>query len=562
MSGINIDPEIFSVFVLEAQERINRTINHLLNLEKNGIQISIINDIKREVHTLKGAAKMLGLKNINQATHILENFFKEFEENPDLINNTIITNMLYIMDNIEKAINKLPDEEIQIDISSLENLDISHPPESKKEIPPFQIFEQEEKEPDETDIIEKTSRRSEFIYVKGDKVKSLLNFCNIFNNYYGRFDFFLNQLKDFSNYLQNDEENRVFEKILNQYEHEINFYKLSARQLQDNISELLLVPLSSIFNNLPRLVRDISLEKGKKSEIVITGSEVGIDKRLIEDVKIMLMHIIRNAIDHGIEMPEERKAKGKTECGRIELKAAVVQDNIIIELKDDGKGLDIELIKQKAIKQNMVSKEKAESLSKEQIIDFIFQSGFSTAEQVTDISGRGVGMDIVADIMRALNSELIVSSEFHHGTQFILKLPLITSLYSITVFETAQQIFAIPSSYILSIIDIKKDKIKIIDRKLFYQNNEQYIQLFYLDTILKLHNFDNPNDTITLVLKIKNNVIGLVVSKVLFERKMVVKQLTALRNKTEIAAGLITLGSNKTVVVLNLLKMFELKLFY
>ncbi|HCL56827.1 MAG TPA: hypothetical protein DHW82_07445 [Spirochaetia bacterium] len=562
MSGINIDPEIFSVFVLEAQERINRTINHLLNLEKNGIQISIINDIKREVHTLKGAAKMLGLKNINQATHILENFFKEFEENPDLINNTIITNMLYIMDNIEKAINKLPDEEIQIDISSLENLDISLPPESKKEIPPFQIFEQEEKEPDETDIIEKTSRRSEFIYVKGDKVKSLLNFCNIFNNYYGRFDFFLNQLKDFSNYLQNDEENRVFEKILNQYEHEINFYKLSARQLQDNISELLLVPLSSIFNNLPRLVRDISLEKGKKSEIVITGSEVGIDKRLIEDVKIMLMHIIRNAIDHGIEMPEERKAKGKTECGRIELKAAVVQDNIIIELKDDGKGLDIELIKQKAIKQNMVSKEKAESLSKEQIIDFIFQSGFSTAEQVTDISGRGVGMDIVADIMRALNSELIVSSEFHHGTQFILKLPLITSLYSITVFETAQQIFAIPSSYILSIIDIKKDKIKIIDRKLFYQNNEQYIQLFYLDTILKLHNFDNPNDTITLVLKIKNNVIGLVVSKVLFERKMVVKQLTALRNKTEIAAGLITLGSNKTVVVLNLLKMFELKLFY
>ncbi|MAR92428.1 MAG: chemotaxis protein CheA [Pseudomonadales bacterium] len=326
----------------------------------------------------------------------------------------------------------------------------------------------------------------------------------------------------------------------------------NTRELQESVMRIRMLPISFTFSRFPRMVRDLSRQLGKKIELKMLGEQTELDKTVMEKIGDPLVHLVRNGIDHGLESPEQRLAAGKPETGTITLNAFHQGGNIVIEIIDDGKGLNRERILQKAIANGVISEH--ETLSDEQIQELIFQPGFSTAEQVTDVSGRGVGMDVVRRNIQELNGSIEVRSVEGQGSTFTIRLPLTLAILDGQLVEVGGQTYIIP---LVSIVESLQPDMRLINHVAggcdVFRLRDEYIPIIKLWEVFGLQpRSDNLAESLLVVVETGNTKVALVVDDLLGQQQVVIKSMATNYHKVDGISGATILGDGTVSLILEI----------
>jgi two-component system chemotaxis sensor kinase CheA len=326
--------------------------------------------------------------------------------------------------------------------------------------------------------------------------------------------------------------------------------------LQESVMRLRMVPIGTVFSRYPRLVRDFCRKTGKKIELVINGEETELDKTVIEIIGDPLTHLIRNSVDHGIELPSERLQKGKPETGTITLNAYHEGNHIAITVEDDGAGLDLEKIYQKALAKELISEK--EDLGDRDIANLIFMPGFSTAETVTDISGRGVGMDVVKKALNSLGGLIDIKTEKGRGTQFIIRLPLTLAIIQALLVKVDQEIYAIPLSAVNETLIVKTEELKTVGGLPMVKLRGNTLPLLSLRQKFDLPENNNLQEEIfVVVVGLGDQAIGLIVDELQGQQEIVIKTLGDYLNGLPGIAGATILGDGQVTLILDISSLIQ-----
>ncbi|MDR1575833.1 MAG: chemotaxis protein CheA [Treponema sp.] len=329
-------------------------------------------------------------------------------------------------------------------------------------------------------------------------------------------------------------------------------------ELQEGVMRIRMVPISQIFSRFPRLVRDLSKSLDKKINLVIEGEETELDKSVIEDLLDPIMHSVRNSIDHGIESREERKAAGKPEEGMVLLKATNEGNMIVIEISDDGKGIDVNAVKAKAVERGLISPNKI--LTDVEAFGLIFEPGFSTARQITSISGRGVGLDVVRRQIDKLNGTVNVSSEHGKGTKFIIKLPLTLAIIQGLLVRVGQEIYSIPITSVIESLRIKPDEIQMIDNYEVFNIRNDVISLLRLNRLFGIKTEEQTDYHFIVIVGTAEKKMGFMVDSLIGEEDVVIKPLRDQFTNSPGIAGASILGDGSVSLIIDVSQLLELGL--
>lgn len=323
--------------------------------------------------------------------------------------------------------------------------------------------------------------------------------------------------------------------------------------LQNIILTMRMVPVDQVFSRFPRMIRQLARDLNKNVEIEITGAETELDRTVIDEIGDPLVHLIRNAIDHGIETPDERKAKGKPEQGTIKLEAYHSGNHVFIEISDDGAGVNRQKVLQKAIKNGVVTEEQSASMTDQQVHQLIMSSGFSTADQISDVSGRGVGLDVVKNTIESLGGSITIESEENKGSLFSIQLPLTLSIISALLVELKEEKYAIPLSSIIETAIIHKDQIFHAHSKKVIDIRGKVIPLVFLNDVFEVPAEDEAaSDYISVVIVKKGDKIaGLVVDSFIGQQEVVLKSLGEYLSNTFAISGATILGDGQVALIID-----------
>ncbi|WP_457626195.1 chemotaxis protein CheA [Persephonella sp.] len=323
----------------------------------------------------------------------------------------------------------------------------------------------------------------------------------------------------------------------------------TVSDLQDAVMKLRMQPVKKIFSKFPRIVRDLAKKLNKKVNLILEGEDTEIDRSILDKLEDPLIHLVRNAIDHGIEAPEERVKAGKPEVGTIKLSAYQEGDRIIIAIEDDGRGIDVEKVKKKAVEKGLITPEQAENMSDKEAFELLFMPGFSTAEKVSDVSGRGVGMDVVASTIHSLRGTIEVESELGKGTKFVMKLPLTVAIIRTLMVGASNRIFAIPLYSVVEIVRYEPDKVKNIGQfKSFMLRDEVYL-LFSLNELFDMS--DEGEKQFIVIVRVGEKNIAISVEELFGEEEIVIKPLGKLLENVQGIAGATITGDGKVVLIVD-----------
>lgn len=326
----------------------------------------------------------------------------------------------------------------------------------------------------------------------------------------------------------------------------------TTSEIEEMVKNMRILPLSTIFQLFPRMVHNIAKDKNKKIDLVIEGADITADKTIIEELKIPLMHIIRNSIDHGIEDIETRKALGKNPIGKIEIKAIYKDNKVIVDVKDDGRGLDIEKIKRKALEKKLLTPEEISAISDEELTNLIFYPGFSTEDFVTELSGRGLGLDIVNNKINHLQGRIDIFSQLNQGTLTRIILPTTVASKKVFIIEEQKQLWAIETSVIKTIARINSDEIFEKDNKNYYIYNKNAIPIYTLSQILNFKNTTKENNKYTLmIIETDSLSFGIIVEKLISDQEIVHKKLAPPLYKVKHISGITTLANGEACLILS-----------
>ncbi|MDR0387436.1 MAG: chemotaxis protein CheA [Treponema sp.] len=329
-------------------------------------------------------------------------------------------------------------------------------------------------------------------------------------------------------------------------------------ELQEGVMRIRMVPISQIFSRFPRLVRDLSKSLNKKINLVIEGEETELDKSVIEDLLDPIMHSVRNSIDHGIESQEDRRAAGKPEEGMVLLKAANEGNMIIIEISDDGKGIDVEAVKAKAVERGLISPNKI--LSDVEAFNLIFEPGFSTAKTISAISGRGVGLDVVRRQIEKLNGTVTVSSEWGRGTKFIIKLPLTLAIIQGLLVRVGTEIYSIPITSVIESLRIKPEDIKMIDNYEVFNIRNDVLSLLRLNRLFGIKTEESQEYNFIVIVGTAEKKMGFMVDSLIGEEDVVIKPLRDQYTNSPGIAGASILGDGSVSLIIDVSQLLELGL--
>ena len=328
--------------------------------------------------------------------------------------------------------------------------------------------------------------------------------------------------------------------------------RLIIDEMESMVKNIRVLPISTVFNSFSRMVRDIANEKGKDIDFEIEGKDTCADKKIIEEIKTPLIHILRNAIDHGIESKEERIANGKSPVGRILLSAKQDDNKVIIDVFDDGQGFNLEKIKDRAVSRGFLTQEDIDSMTDEAIMNIIFWPGFTTGDSITSISGRGIGLDVVKTKISQLNGKVKVISEFGKGSCVHIEIPVTLTTLRVFLVQISGQTFAIPIQVITTFILKNQNEIKTNNgiRTIMYNNN--IIPLYYLSDILDLEPTPRGDKETILIIESDDKTIGLVVDKLLGDQDILQKKLSPPLYKVKNISGITNLASGELCLILNM----------
>ncbi len=329
--------------------------------------------------------------------------------------------------------------------------------------------------------------------------------------------------------------------------------------LQIDITEARMMPVGTVFNRFPRMIRDLAHKAGKQIEFVMEGQETGIDRSVIEHIRDPLVHLLRNAVDHGIETPELRQATGKPEKSTILLSAAHEQGYIAIKVRDDGKGIDGADLKEKAVNKGIISAEAASRMSDHEAVNLIFEAGFSTAEKITDVSGRGVGMDIVKQNIESLNGMINVETKVGEGSTFTLKLPLTLATIHGLLVSSGGTSYAIPLLSVSETLRLKPSEIQTVTQNEVIRLRDRVVPLLYLNEVLGTKKGESADGMVHIVVvKTGDRIVGLVVDALLEPQDVVVKSLGNFIGEIKGISGASILGTGEVALILDVPSVVKL----
>ena len=341
------------------------------------------------------------------------------------------------------------------------------------------------------------------------------------------------------------------------FQEQIEYLERITTTLHESVMKVRMVPIENTVNKFPRMIRDLSRRLKKPMELVMTGEDTELDRTVVDQIGDPLQHLLRNSADHGIEAPEVRKAAGKPETGQIFLNAYQEGNNVIIQVGDDGAGIDTEAVKQKAIERGLVSEEDAENLTKKDIIDFLFMPSFSMSKVVTDISGRGVGLDVVKSNIEALGGDVEVKSELGKGSTFTIRLPLTLAIIQALMVQVRDEKYAIALASIMNIENIAVSDIKYVQAKEVIYLRGLVIPLVHLDEVLDCKpREDKPDNLIVVIVKKGENYAGLVVDSLIGQQEIVIKSLGKVMDNNKMISGATILGDGDVAMILDSNAMF------
>ena len=333
---------------------------------------------------------------------------------------------------------------------------------------------------------------------------------------------------------------------------QIEYLESVTTNLHESVMKVRMVPIESVVSKFPRMIRDISKQLNKPMELYMSGEETELDRTVVDEIGDPLMHMLRNSADHGLEMPQERIARGKPETGSIFLDAYQDGHNVVIEVRDDGNGIDVERVRQKAIERGVMTEEQAYAADDSDIINLLFMPSFSTAKQVSDLSGRGVGLDVVKSKIEALSGEVDVKTKLGEGTTFTIRLPLTLAIIQALMVVVGGEKYAIALSGIQTIENINPKDVKTVESKEVINLRGTVIPLLRLDEILGCESQRDPDsDMIVVIAKKGDKLAGLVVDELIGQQEIVIKSMGKYINKCKFISGATILGDGEVALIID-----------
>ncbi|MBP9491689.1 MAG: chemotaxis protein CheW [Sulfurospirillum sp.] len=355
------------------------------------------------------------------------------------------------------------------------------------------------------------------------------------------------------------EERYEGEKFLEELNQVVSSISLVTTDLQIAVMKTRMLPIAKVFNKFPRMVRDLSRELGKQIELEISGEETELDKSIVEEIGDPLVHIIRNSCDHGIENAQTRLSRGKPEMGTIKLKAYNEGNHIVIEIADDGNGLDADILRSKAIEKGMISEREADSMSDKEAFALIFKPSLSTAKVVTNVSGRGVGMDVVKTNIEKLNGIIDVDSELGHGTVIKLKIPLTLAIIQALLVGAQEEYYAIPLASVLETVRIPLDEIYTIEGKNVLRLRDEVLSLVRLSDIFGVKQvYEGGEHTYVVVIGLAESKLGVVVDTLVGQEEIVIKSLGDYLQGIDGIAGATIRGDGRVTLIIDVAALMNL----
>ena len=360
--------------------------------------------------------------------------------------------------------------------------------------------------------------------------------------------------------IHNDVEERYEgEKFLEELNQVVAQLSVVTTDIQLAVMKTRMQPVAKVFNKFPRVVRDLSRELGKQIELEITGEETELDKSIVEEIGDPIMHMIRNSCDHGIEDPATRLANGKPEKGIIQLQAYNEGNHIVIEITDDGKGLDTNMLKMKAVEKKLITEKEADEMSDKEAFGIIFRPGFSTAAKVTNVSGRGVGMDVVKTNIEKLNGVIDIDSELGKGSTFKLKIPLTLAIMQSLVVGTQEEIYAIPLTSVLETVRVSIDSIYTIEGKNVLRLRDEVLSLVRLSDVFGVKQVFESNDLVyVVVIGVAESKLGIIVDIMVGQEEVVVKSMGDYLQNIRGIAGATVRGDGRIMLIVDVAAMMDL----
>ncbi|MDR1837107.1 MAG: response regulator [Treponema sp.] len=545
----------------------------------------------RTLHTLKGSSRMLEFKRIENLSHSLESVFVAFREQRIGLSEKAVKLILSSLDLLKSgfdAIKNTKDDAVDIQentenlslLAANEEFNLPKAADTRKKdmisdgeniIPPKQTESNIQSEKQQRE--QKKDLKSESIRLSIDKINGIiksiasLQSLEISAKSISQDSAALNRMiAEYSKILKNygkqepalAENFRKLERLSERLNSSLKNYAIDAgnsiRGAYDSVISLRTLPVSTIFDNYPRYVFELSSELGKKVQFSIEGKENEIDKNIIESLSEVFIHMVRNSIDHGIETPQERTAARKSETGKLSIVCSRESGSMKIVISDDGRGIDHEKIRQKAVQEGLLTEAAAASLSKEELTNFIFQSGFSTSGKVSSVSGRGVGMDVVRESIEALKGSIIVDSVWGKGTAFTIMVPLsIAALMGFPI-TCGTMKFIIPANFVDTIMLInKEDIITVVDRPEI-KYNDRIIKLYYLSHILEINYEKAMTSDVIFVVIIRSyeDIAALAVDNINSMRSVILKTMPELMENIPVFSGIVLNEDYEMVSVLHI----------
>lgn len=611
--------EILEDFLVEAFELVDQIDHDLVELESNPQDLELLNSIFRVAHTVKGSSSFLNFDVLTKLTHHMEDVLNKARHGDLKITPDIMDVVLESIDKMKTLLNCIRDNgndtAINMDLAPIcaklsaisdgngSNQNVSElKSEPLKEAPQAQAPIQEaEVELDVNQLsdaeveaeIERLLkvRKAEDQARREEKQKNIQNNVKVAQELPAtnkkvpaqgtgnatamdqtirvevkRLDHLMNLVGELvlgKNRLlkiyDDVEERYEGEKFLEELNQVVSQLSIITTDVQLAVMKTRMQPIAKVFNKFPRVVRDLSRELGKQIELEISGEETELDKSIVEEIGDPIMHMIRNSCDHGVENPKERLAAGKSEKGIVQLKAYNEGNHIVVEITDDGKGLDPAMLKQKALEKGLITEKEANQMSDKEAFAIVFRPGFSTAAKVTNVSGRGVGMDVVKTNIEKLNGVIEIDSELGKGSVFKLKIPLTLAIIQSLLVGTQEEYYAIPLASVLETVRVPIDSIYTIEGKNVLRLRDEVLSLVRLSDVFGVKQIlESESQTYVVVIGVAESKLGIIVDTLIGQEEIVIKSMGDYLQNIQGIAGATIRGDGRVTLIVDVGVMMNL----
>ncbi len=533
-------------YLNDAREGFQQINSALLALEKDHSQTDRLDEIFRVVHTLKSSSAMLEFSNIEELAHISEDLLDRLRKNELLVSQETIDLLFEVVDTLETMVKERAkgkskaSADFGVRISELKSK-IQNPwpsphqggPQSKIDTKKSKI--QNPKSKIENSAIEGPNiDKIQTVRVHVDLLDSLFNLA-------GELIITKNRIDN----IVAGTAKKELKAALSAMDHMIS-------ELQENVSAARLVPVDEIFRRFPRTVRDLARAAHKEVDLVIEGREIELDKAVLDAISEPVIHLLRNAVDHGIEPAETRQKHKKKKSGTIKLVAKRAEKHILIDVEDDGRGIDMVYMKQVFAKKGFITPEEVESLEDNDVLELLFKPGLSGAEEVTNVSGRGVGLDVVKTSAREMGGTVEVTTQAGKGSRFTLKLPLTTAIIQTLMVGVGDHIFAIPSEIVSETMEVKPEDITEIRNDQVLVLRDEVVPFFGLHQLLNIEPQHDQENLIGVIIHRGDKFIGLGVDTVLDQMENIVKPLDPIAQQFKGFSGGTIMGDGRVALLLDI----------